>query len=315
MSEQSNAFSDRLTLRPAIPTDTPTLFHLIKSLADYEKLSHEVVGTEEALHIHLFGDRPIIEAILAEWEGEPVGFALVFRNYSLQVAKPGLYLEDLFVLPDYRSQGIGKALLSQLKTLVIERQYHRLDWSVLDWNAPAIAFYQRIGATIDPDLRINRVMGESLSHLAQALSESVIVRPLRSEDVPTLLSWRQSEKNFSATPEQVEADCLGDNPIAEALVLEAAGQLRGGAFFFLSYSTFLTRPGLVIESLICAPDAALEEELQLIQGVARLAVERGCGRLEWWVAIADQERLAAYQRLGIPMMDDWRLCQLSVNAD
>jgi GNAT superfamily N-acetyltransferase len=155
-------------IRAAQIEDVPTIFELIQALAEYEKLSHAVTGTVVALEEHLFGDRPCIESVLAELEGQPVGFALFFTNYSTFLTKPGIYLEDLFVLPTYRGQGMGKALLSYLARLALERDCGRLEWSVLDWNEPAIGFYQRMGADVLPDWRTCRVTGESIAQLASA---------------------------------------------------------------------------------------------------------------------------------------------------
>ncbi|XWK87396.1 MAG: GNAT family N-acetyltransferase [Phormidium sp.] len=155
-----------LILRSTTPEDVPTLFQLIKGLAEYEKLSHAVTGNVASLEAHLFGDRIYAEAILAELDGKAVGFALFFPNYSTFLTKPGIYLEDIFVLPEYRHQGIGKALLIHVAKLAVERDCGRLEWSVLDWNEPAIGFYQRMGADVLPDWRICRVTGENLSKLA-----------------------------------------------------------------------------------------------------------------------------------------------------
>jgi GNAT superfamily N-acetyltransferase len=157
----------QITLRPAQPTDTETIFHLIKALAEDEKLSHQVTGKVALLHEHLFGNRPCIEAILAEHEGKAIGFALFFTNYSTFLTQPGIYLEDLFVMPEYRGQGIGKSLLSYLAKLATERNCGRLEWSVLDWNETAIGFYQRMGATVLPDWRICRVTGEAMGQLGE----------------------------------------------------------------------------------------------------------------------------------------------------
>ncbi|WP_204104964.1 MULTISPECIES: GNAT family N-acetyltransferase [Spirulina sp. CCY15215] len=156
-----------LNIRSAKPEDVPTIFSLIKALAEYERLSHEVTGGTAELHKHLFGDRPYIEAILAEWEGEIVGFALFFCNYSTFLTQPGLYLEDLFVLPDYRRRGIGKKMFQYLAQLAIDRQYGRFEWSVLDWNESAIAFYKSMGAVILDDWRICRLTGDNLQTLTR----------------------------------------------------------------------------------------------------------------------------------------------------
>lgn len=144
-------------IRTAQPADVPAIFNLIKALAEYEKLSHLVTGNAETLAQHLFGERPCVEAIAADMEGEVIGFALFFTNYSTFLTQPGIYLEDLFVLPNYRQQGVGKALLSHVIQLAKERGAGRVEWSVLDWNLPAIAFYQKMGATVLPDWRICRV--------------------------------------------------------------------------------------------------------------------------------------------------------------
>ncbi|MBE9142647.1 GNAT family N-acetyltransferase [Planktothrix mougeotii] len=152
-------------LRPATLEDIPVLFQLIQALAEYENLSHEVSGSVENLKQHLLGSPSYIEAILAEVEGKAVGFALFFHNYSTFLTQPGIYLEDLFVLPEYRRQGIGKALITHVAELAVSRGCGRLEWSVLDWNQPAIDFYEKIGAKILPDWRICRVTGASLAAL------------------------------------------------------------------------------------------------------------------------------------------------------
>jgi GNAT superfamily N-acetyltransferase len=152
-------------IRPAKVEDVEKIFQLIQALAEYEKLSDQVTGSVEQLRDHLFGNRPCIEALLADRQGTAIGFALFFTNYSTFLTKPGLYLEDLFVMPEYRGQGVGKSILSHLARLALQRNYGRLEWSVLDWNEPAIGFYQRIGATVLPDWRICRVTGDAIEKL------------------------------------------------------------------------------------------------------------------------------------------------------
>jgi GNAT superfamily N-acetyltransferase len=139
---------------------------LIRELARYEKLEHQVVGTAEELREHLFGPRPACEALLAEDEGAAVGFALFFHNYSTFLCKPGLYLEDLFVLPDRRGHGHGKALLKALARLAVERGCGRFEWSVIEWNEPAIGFYRSLGASMLDDWRVFRLTGDALAALA-----------------------------------------------------------------------------------------------------------------------------------------------------
>jgi GNAT superfamily N-acetyltransferase len=153
-------------IRSATPVDVPTIARLIRELAEYEKLSHEVSLREEELHRHLFGERRHAEVVLAEEAGQVVGFALFFHNYSTFLTKPGLYLEDLFVRPEHRGKGHGKALLAHLAKLAVERGCGRFEWSVLDWNAPAIEFYKSFGARPLDDWTVFRVTGEDLRRLA-----------------------------------------------------------------------------------------------------------------------------------------------------
>jgi len=154
------------TIRQATVDDVPQIFSSIEALAEYEQLSHQVTGSVEQLKSHLFGDRIYAEAIVTEVDQKIVSFALFFPNYSTFLTKPGLYLEDLFVLPEYRRRGIGTAMLSYLGKLAIARHAGRLEWSVLDWNESAIAFYQNMGATVLPDWRTCRVTDEALKTLA-----------------------------------------------------------------------------------------------------------------------------------------------------
>ncbi len=155
------------SIRPAAPADVPALVGLIRELAEFEQLTHLVQTSPERLHEHLFGERPVVEAVVAESAGQVVGFALFFTNYSTFLSLPGLYLEDLYVQPAQRGSGVGQALLKHLAQIAVQRGYGRFEWSVLDWNVNAIAFYERMGATVMPDWRICRVTGEALQRLGQ----------------------------------------------------------------------------------------------------------------------------------------------------
>jgi GNAT superfamily N-acetyltransferase len=151
---------------PARPEDVPVVLRLIKALADYERLSDQVVATEAGLRAQLFGDRPAAEVVLAYVDDTVVGFALFFHNFSTFLAKPGLYLEDLFVVPAWRGRGVGRKLLAHVAALAVERQCGRMEWSVLDWNTSAIGFYERLGATLMTDWKLCRLTGDSLSRAA-----------------------------------------------------------------------------------------------------------------------------------------------------
>lgn len=152
--------------RFAAAEDTPLILSFVRELAEYEKLSHEVVATEEALRDSLFGERPFAEVLLTFVEDEPAGFALFFHNFSTFLGKPGIYLEDLYVRPEHRGTGAGRALLSYLARLAVERGCGRLEWWVLDWNEPAVGFYKRIGARAMDDWTVYRLTGDALERLA-----------------------------------------------------------------------------------------------------------------------------------------------------
>ena len=157
---------DALTIRPAVRGDVPAIHGLIRELAVYEKLEHLCTGTERALEQALFDSPPSAEVLVASVDAEIVGFALFFPTFSTFLARPGLWLEDLYVQPAHRGTGIGRMLLAYLGALAVERGCGRFEWSVLDWNEHAIRFYERMGATLLPDWRICRVAGDALQRFA-----------------------------------------------------------------------------------------------------------------------------------------------------
>ena len=153
-------------LRAATPADVPLILECIRGLAEYEKLPHEVVATEDLLRETLFGSRPVAEVVLAHEGEEAAGFALFFHNYSTFLARPGLYLEDLFVFPRFRGRGLGRQLLVHLAKLAVQRGCGRFEWAVLDWNVDAIRFYESMGAVAMHDWTVYRVSGDALRTLA-----------------------------------------------------------------------------------------------------------------------------------------------------
>ncbi len=155
-----------MTIRAAGRSDVALIFAFIRELAAYEKLSEEVVATEDTLAATLFGPHPAAEVLIAEVDGGPAGFALFFFNYSTFLGRPGIYLEDLFVRPEARGRGVGRALLSRLGAIARERGCGRLEWAVLDWNENAIRFYEKLGATARTDWTTYRLTGDALARLA-----------------------------------------------------------------------------------------------------------------------------------------------------
>lgn len=160
--------AEALTIRPGTARDVPTILALIRGLADYERLRRECKATAAGLRRHGFGRRPYFETIIARRGGRPVGFALYFFTFSTFLAKPTLYLEDLFVRPDERGRGAGRALLAALARIAVRRGCGRLEWAVLDWNRPAIGFYERLGARFRREWILTRLTGAPLSRLARS---------------------------------------------------------------------------------------------------------------------------------------------------
>ena len=157
-----------ISIRPATSADLPLIAQLIRDLAEYEKLAEDVRFDQAVLGQKLFGPRPYAEVLIGEIDGQPQAFALFFHNFSTFEGRPGIYLEDLFVRPEARGSGLGKTLLAHLAALAVERDCARLEWSVLDWNAPAIGFYQKLGARLMEDWTVMRLDGANLSQLGAA---------------------------------------------------------------------------------------------------------------------------------------------------
>ncbi len=155
-----------ITIRPALAADVPLILDFIRRLADYENLSQDVSATEQQLLDTLFAEKPAAEALLAYADGQPAGLALYFQNYSTFLARPGIYLEDLFVLPALRGRGIGRALLAEIARIAVARGCGRFEWAVLDWNAPAIGFYESLGARAMNEWTVYRLSGDALEKLA-----------------------------------------------------------------------------------------------------------------------------------------------------
>ncbi len=172
MNEIEKTTIEGFVIRKATPDDSGLILEFIRKLAEYERLSHEVVASEEDIQKYIFSDQAVAEVIIGCYHEKPVGFALFFHNFSTFLGKPGIYLEDLFVLSEYRGQGFGKKLLTWLAQLAVERNCGRLEWAVLDWNEPSIRFYESLGAHIMKEWLINRLTGDTLESVARQFKAS-----------------------------------------------------------------------------------------------------------------------------------------------
>lgn len=166
MSDGQPQLTDRVQVRPSGDTDVELIFALIRALAEYEQAPDEVTGSPERLRHWLFGSEPAAEALIAEVDGVPAGFALFHGTFSTWECEPGIWLEDLFVLPEHRRAGVGQALLARVARITLERGRTRLGWTALDWNEPALAFYRKLGATVLEEWTNHRLSGEALALVA-----------------------------------------------------------------------------------------------------------------------------------------------------
>jgi len=311
----------RATLRFATREDIPVIVALIREAAEHEGHAHLATATPQRLEAELFGAAAACECLIGEHDGETVGFAIFFHNFSTFLCRKGLYLEDLFVRPAARGLGLGRLLLQRLAQIAVERECGRFEWGVLQWNVDAQAFYHRMGATMLPDWRVCRVAGDALQALG-AGPASAGVRPATRADVPVIVAlirelavYEHLEHLATATPARLEAELFGDEPTCECLIGERDGEPIGFALFFHNFSTYLCRKGLYLEDLFVRPAArGTGMGKLLLQRLAQIAVERECGRFEWSVLDWNVDAQAFYHRMGAVMLPDLRICRLTGEA-
>ena len=314
-------------IRFATREDVPVIVALIREAADFEGHAHLATATPERLEAELFGDRSACECLVGEHDGETVGFAIFFHNFSTFLCRKGLYLEDLFVRPAARGTGMGRALLQRLAQIAVERECGRFEWGVLEWNVAAQAFYKRMDATLMEDWRVCRVAGDALQTLGARPTDAVDDPPARIRlatraDVPVIVElirelavYEHLEHLATATPARLEVELFGDRPTCECIIGEHDGQPVGFALFFHNFSTYLCRKGLYLEDLFVRPTArGTGMGKRLLQGLAQMAVERDCGRFEWSVLDWNVDAQAFYRRMGATLLPDLRICRVAGDA-
>ena len=311
----------RASVRFATREDVPVIVSLIREAAEFEGHAHLATATTERLEAELFGGKSACECLIGEHDGQTVGFAIFFHNFSTFLCRKGLYLEDLFVRPAARGLGLGKLLLQRLARIAAERGCGRFEWGVLEWNVDAQAFYRRMGATVLPDWRVCRVTGDALTTLGSGPANANVRAATRAdaavivELIRELAVYEKLEHLATATPARLEAELFGDKPTCECLIGERDGEPIGFALFFHNFSTYLCRKGLYLEDLFVRPAArGTGMGKLLLQRLAQIAVERECGRFEWSVLDWNVDAQAFYQRMGAAMLPDLRICRVTGEA-
>ena len=311
----------RASVRFATREDVPVIVSLIREAAEFEGHAHLATATTERLEAELFGGKSACECLIGEHDGQTVGFAIFFHNFSTFLCRKGLYLEDLFVRPAARGLGLGKLLLQRLARIAAERGCGRFEWGVLEWNVDAQAFYRRMGATVLPDWRVCRVTGDALTTLGSGPANANVRAATRAdaavivELIRELAVYEKLEHLATATPARLEAELFGDKPTCECLIGERDGEPIGFALFFHNFSTYLCRKGLYLEDLFVRPAArGTGMGKLLLQRLAQVAVERECGRFEWSVLDWNVDAQAFYQRMGAAMLPDLRICRVTGEA-
>lgn len=313
-----------ISIRPASQRDLPLICAYVRELAEYEQLAHEAVAIPDDLRAALFGDEPRIFCDLAESDGAPVGFALWFYTFSSFTGRPGIYLEDLYVRSEHRGQGAGRALLTSLARRCAAEGLGRLEWAVLDWNAPSIAFYQSLGAAPLSDGTLYRLTGEPLEAVGREAtpSPSIAVRRAASGDSGLihgfLGEFAESQKmanDLTASERDLRAGLFGGRPRAFCEVAEWAGEPAGFADWIYSFSTFKGRHGIFLEDLyVRAHHRGRGLGRALLRDLARRCVTEGLARLEWGVMDWNAPAIAFYESLGAKPMSDWTVYRLTGDA-
>ncbi len=313
-----------ISIRPAGQQDLPLVCAYIRELAEYERLAHEAVATTDDLHAALFGDQPKVFCELAESEGAPAGFALWFYTFSTFTGRPGIYLEDLYVRPEHRGHGAGRALLTSLARRCAAEDLGRLEWAVLDWNAPSIAFYKSLGAAPLIDGTLYRLTGEALHALGREARpiSSIGIRPAAPEDSGLihgfLRDFAESQKmaaDLTATEEGLGAGLFAGRPRGFCEIAQWAGRPAGFADWIYSFSTFKGRHGIFLEDLYVRPQhRGLGLGRALLGELARRCVQEDLARLEWGVMDWNSPAIAFYESVGARPMSDWTVYRLTGDA-
>ena len=317
-----------ISIRPATPEDVGLVLSFVRELAEYERLLDDARSTEADLRAALFGEQPKVFCDLAQWEGRPVGFALWFYTFSTFKGRHGIYLEDLYVRPQHRGRGIGRALLADLAERCSREGLARLEWAVLNWNAPSIAFYESLGARPLSEGSVYRLAGDALkTNASQATGHAQTraprsIRSAATDDtavVHRLISEFAESQRLAyefETSENVLRDALFcERPTVFCDLAEWAGQPVGVALWIYSFSTFNGRHGIFLEDLYVRPEHRRRGlGRALLAALADRCIAEKLARLEWGVGNWNTPSIAFYESIGAAPQGDWTVYRLTGDA-
>lgn len=300
-----------ITTRRILQGDVDAVFRQIMALAEYEKLLPFFNGSPEALAQHLFQEDAFVEGVIGEQENYPAGVSLFYCRYEPLNTRPIFFVEDLFVEPYYRRQGIGTAILSYLAQLALGRSCVRMEWMVLQWNTPALAFYEKLQVQILEHDRVARISGDALKYLGTQSLPPVLLRDAEPEDLAALWELLEIKGNVKGSIDKLEEHLFGFIPYVRVLVAEHGGRPIGMALYSRTYATFLTAPGIFLEELFVLPEyRGYGLGKSFLINLAQRTLAIGGARLDLYIDSSQPKVVNYYQKLGAEILQDWRICRL-----
>jgi len=306
-----NKAESSVTTRRILQGDVEAVFRQIMALAEYEKLLPSFTGTLEALSQHLFQEDALVEGVIGEQENYPAGISLFYCRYEPLKTRPLFFVEDLFVEPYYRRQGIGTTILSYLAQLALGRSCSRMEWMVLQWNTPALSFYEKLQVQILEHDRVARISGDALKYLASQSLPPVLLRDAVPEDINDLWELLEIKGNVTGSIDKLEEHLFGFIPYVKALVAEHGGRPIGMVLYSRTYSTFATAPGIFLEELFVLPEyRGYGLGKSFLISLAQRTLAMGGVRLDLYIDSSQPKVVNYYQKLGAEILQEWCICRV-----
>ncbi|PLS69748.1 MAG: hypothetical protein CV045_00075 [Cyanobacteria bacterium M5B4] len=300
-----------ITTRRILQVDVDAVFRQVMALAEYEKLLPSFTGSPEALAQHLFQEDAFVEGVIGEQDSYPAGISLFYCRYDPMQTRPIFFVEDFFVESYYRRKGIGTAMLSYLAQLALGRSCTRMEWMVLQWNTPALSFYQKFQVQILEHDRVARISGDALRYLGTQTLPPVLLRDGEPADLSALWELLEIKGNVKGSIDKLEEHLFGFIPYVRVLVAEHAGRPIGMALYSRTYSSFATAPGIFLEELFVLPEYrgyGLGKSFLISLAQRTLAI--GGVRLDFYIDSSQPKVVNYYQKLGAEILHEWRICRV-----